>query len=507
MRLSLLTTSLLLTSSVWAASLPAQVTWDRNGMPRCLLSAEAPAKQAFHILFRWNNDPYQRDVVAEYKGYAWYNDRTGRSVNGYAVAREFDCFRKESVSLGTKSSDLEGSLTGFPYPNRIVRSQDGEVFGVVLPAEVQDAFEQVRRGASVYRGASEATAALYLAAHPISEFTLELNRELTPKYGVGFVSEIYSQWILSKPKNSQFKDQMMAHARESGVLPSGFLAPRFKERHAIIIKGLGHELSFAKRYSILFENLTEMGVQYTIVQTRSNDPLLTNSALVAQELRRVLDSGKDVILISLCKGAPESLLALSKVTAEREAQKSVGFPVPPTRVEAVLALSGAYGGSFVVDWVQHIPQWWFIKGKLLEEYKKDRVEVPTMQGLLDLAPENMGRVLQQTLVSLPIPRDAIYVNVVGVQGGNGLSQDREYMSGLQNAIRDNLKGYGANDGYFEFPNTQLPDSAGDRVYTIPANATHGLVDGDLDGLKVREKSDNRRILSGLLMAILDQLPE
>jgi hypothetical protein len=168
-------------------------------------------------------------------------------------------------------------------------------------------------------------------------------------------------------------------------------------------------------------------------------------------------------------------------------------------------MSGVYGPSFAFDWVSRIPQWWLIRPKMLAGLRKDGANVRSFAGFFDLRTREMG-LFRQKIKKQPLPRDVLYLNVVGARGDDGLASDPAVSTVQNKLIRKQLSGYGANDGYIEYPGTMFPEDWAPHVVTAVVDGSHALIDGTLGGAwRLNVESDSRRVAVALLGALIDRM--
>jgi hypothetical protein len=275
------------------------------------------------------------------------------------------------------------------------------------------------------------------------------------------------------------------------------LAPLIKNREVVYVKGLAHELSSAKKYDVLVDNLRTAGMAVKVVRTNSYDPIAKNAGIVRSALDMELRAGKNVILVGLSKGGSESLLALSMLTSKLEGKdKPAGYG----KVEAYLGLSGVYGGSFLVDYAGQMPQQLIFGQVLKNEYRNDGKTLPSLDGVLDIRSENMDSVMSQVARN-GLPQETTYFSILGTIAGNGLAAKGNDIRRLQDElIRARLEKFGANDGYIEYPGTAIPQKLVRKSFAATMNSSHALVDGTFLNEPVVGGKDN--VVNAISISVL-----
>lgn len=360
-------------------------------------------------------------------------------------------------------------------------------------ARLQRAFQQIRNGGSSYR--EEADAAAYLKKNPIAKFDRTLNRMLTELYGVGFVSELYIERLSQIPANKFWMDTINASLNGT----SEQIKEKLRGYVFIYVKGLYREVKAARGYDILVNYLRGLGatvIEYPVEPVES----IKNAVGVKKLLDDQLKSGKNVFLISLSKGGVDSLLALSMLTSKLEGKER---PQGYGKVDAVFSLSGIFEGSFMVDWVQaNYPAKLESRHKAI--FESEGLVAPPMTGLLALRSPQVREVMN-TIQRNGLPQGTTYFNIVGALGGDGLAEKGTLIRKLQDdTYRAYIPEYGANDGYVEYPATEIPANLVKKLYVLPIKGTHTLVDGEYRGMKM---ADSQQVLVRSFVASMFKILE
>jgi hypothetical protein len=102
-----------------------------------------------------------------------------------------------------------------------------------------------------------------------------------------------------------------------------------------------------------------------------------------------------------------------------------------------------------------------------------------------------------------LPSDVPYLSVTGILPDNGKLTVKNSMKAFVdgNSLLNIAKG--ANDGFMEYPRTAIPTSYSSRVYNIPVNGSHMIIDGYIDAYSLRIHQNEQAFYYGLLKFILD----
>jgi hypothetical protein len=452
---------------------------DSGGMPKCLA-----IDQTKHILFSWSQDLYSREIFA--------------SLEDGAAAKTDDCTSKDRHFINEKKE-----LTKLSAQEITLKPEDTSVFGFQLSDEVLASLKQVRNGANLLRPSDEITAEAFLLKHPLPQFTVEVNRELTEKYGVGFVSELYKLTLIQSPANAMMREKILSNINLEKQNSAPLLSQEFKDYTVVIVYGYGYKLNGNRRFADLRNDLIEFGLD---VQAADTDPFgdtAENSKIVTSLLTNLINQGRKIILLAGSVGGTEALGAVADV-----AKDQATLPTKPNRgsVEAVVNLSGIVTGSFLIDWAtSNALIWHFVKSQLYKQFNAQGAGLTSDKAVDSI--RGLGKKYTQAFyVEHPVGYDKhpLYLNVVGVTGGNGLIKDASINKLQDQAIRPQIKkGFGANDGYIEYPGTEVPAAAGLETYTVAFDASHVILDGSFEGISMAEKPTRQLVLKGMLQSIAD----
>jgi hypothetical protein len=478
-----ITSSLLLVSATSLAKplATARVVYDQNGLPRCF---ENPLHAGRGTLLIWKaKEKYQRVINAialEQIDTASYTSE-GRSCDDWQGLL-FDAIRGNPRAVVAASANVVNSLR--------------------LPPKAVLGLQEISGGANEFH--AEQSGADYLSHHPIGKFTVETNRALTARFGVGFAASIYKSWVLSQSRNSWFSKEVYSDLPEIKVSKGSTLGSQFKKRVVMLVKGLGNDQISTKRYDFLPAMLGGFGVPLQTIATTGYGRVSENAARVTQKLDETLSRGADVILISLSKGTLESTLAVSELNAKLEGNKR---PAGYGHLRAFISLSGVYGSSFLVDFATEPVLSLLTDYFVSSDYEDHGQKAPAiLPGLRDIS-DQFVPAIQARISSNGLPQKTNYVSVVSIIPKDGLSPDEGIGPLQNNIVRPFLSDAGANDGYIEYPQTQIPSAWASKTYVLPVDASHVFIDGEFMGERFANSEERQSVIGSILHVvgnILDQ---
>lgn len=452
--------------SVFAHGGGSQTSYDKGGMPRCIL-----APTGDEILLMWNE-----------------SERFERQVTGVRVS-DIPLAEQDKRILHCNSWGILASKV--PYGLAEVISVEKNPFALEIDKDNLERISQVRRGGTVYR--KEATAEEFLADHPGLKFNQQANRKLTTQYGVGFVNDIYRSLVNAKPLNQGF--QKIIHAKidleTAGKLPP--LGERFKGYTFLLVSGFMQSPT-NDRLAPIQDILKNQGLEAIMAKINPVGGMVENTTLVKNQLVALLDQGKNLIVMAGSKGGPELMAALSELH-DRLDSKGKGS------VKAFASLSSVLEGSFIIDWSLKLPQR-LITIKEMEKESKIMGLQWEEDGLRSMTADEVDPFLNRYVVG-HLPQSLAYFGIMGVPGGNGLIADHD-ISILQNSIvRPHLTGFGANDGYVEFPGTSLSEKIIPNAYEVVFDSSHIILDGHYEKYDMSQEDQRVFVLNAVFEAMAD----
>lgn len=351
----------------------------------------------------------------------------------------------------------------------------------------------------------------YLRQNPISKFTVEDNRTLTKQFGPGFAGAIFKAWIESQGSNQSFREVALnkvgfylAHAEALQTLPS-------KGKNSIIVvsMGLGWDhrnlASLAPYIQDFVNEVQSSGLSTYFLKRDPYGDTRDNIDEIVPQLKSLLKSGKNLILLSLCKGSPEIYGALAKVQGSYldEQRTQANRPLGYGKVTAVLNLSGMIDGTFLADrildneWIRHLAELSsYSYFHTLQDYGKSLMALPSA------TTQEISAIRNQYLVHLP--SDALYIDATGVLTKNGLLERSAPLSPVLQANQRLHLVDGANDGFIEHPGTLLPQEISSQHFTLVLEASHMLNDGYFGPYDLMQASVRKAVYATLIDLALEQ---
>lgn len=449
------------------ASSPSRYEMDSGQMPRCVWPSSGFG-QGRGLLLRWNSkERYDRKIeyakIEKLSQAPWY----------------WDCLSWERIQ-NEKNFELRWTTLDLTNP---------QIKDYNLDSEILEKLNQVKWGGTQYR--AEKNAEEFLATHPIANYDRKLNLELTLKYGAGFVSEIYRAWENQKSSTQLFREKILENIKKLNDKTP--LAERFRGVRVMIANGVGNDPKDG-RLKILVDDLKSYDLDVGLFETGPYATVKDNSASIQKQLQSVLDTGVSVIIINTSKAHPETLGALARIA--EQGQNPTG-----AKVLAVISISGLTNGSVLANWAINRPDYFLLNLLIKLGHKLGLVGFPTLEPFKGLTDQALKRWYDQYAPHLP--KETIYVDLIGTVGGNGLAKDPMIVYLQNKIIRKFMSYFGANDGYVEYPGTSIPDSWGLQSYRVLTTGSHPLTDGSWENYQIGETKDRRLFFNGIFQTLAD----
>ncbi len=442
------------------------VSFDENGMPLSLRKKKGKEQ----LVFSWKqNEYYARDVFV---------------------------LKKPIESSDKKDKHKKHIPEQTPAESPILLPPGVDTFlGFQIPQLARDALSQVRKGGSLYR--EETTPEDFLKKHPIDRFTVEINRDLVKKYGIGFTSSLY-KLCLEKELSNRFARERLVHNLIERPLAN--LGERMKRTMLLLIvppsfDGLESAIETCKKFDI----------PYHIIYTPQWALFQENIATWSPALKNILSSGRDVILVGAGSTIPEMFLSFRTLGRELD--------VLPGKIIGLLNFSPMTTGSFLIDrLLQKGPLFISLtfdglpggrSQNLPADFKEKR-----LQSLREMQQDSICKLYDEALPS--VPKSLAVLNILGIIPGNGLSNVPEIQK-HQTLMRKHFIDFGANDGMFEYPGAEIPKHWNCLSYSIALNSSYMIYDGYFESYGINgvdktwdmKSNDKIAILHGLIQTMLD----
>jgi hypothetical protein len=390
-----------------------------------------------------------------------------------------------------RSKVYERQIYAHRFGRRILLGPDTEdVFGYKLPQEMRRAFDQVRAGGNLFR--SEITPAEFMANHPIPTFDHDTNIWLTKNYGPEFSGQIYKYIRDNQPDNKWARETILNFIADKNSVNFS-LGEHFKGIKLLIAKGYldGPKTSPSLP---LAKMLQERGMVVEYFETESSAPVDTNAKIIADNLKERLQRGERVVVWGLSKGVTELLAALSVIQPLIDSKdgNSAG------RVEGVISTSGVVGGSFLADWAAKYPQYLGVNYFVRRFAKNEGVPMSNVRAAL----RSLGKSFIDSYVfngNTILPQSPVYVELSGVSANNnGYAADPD-LKKFQKKVFDSpfFPAHSANDGFLEYPGTEIPRALVSKLYQITFTASHRIMDGTYEGYPMTDPQARDLVLSSI----------
>ena len=206
----ILTAVVLSVCTLATAQAAQEVSYDAGGMPYCVSEPGSP----YYARFTWSHDPFQRDVFIEF-----HNRDAEKQMN-----QSFDylCTGERQYTAVADAHAEAGKLTLVSESSNGIQFNDKDQHNSVLNVSITDdmkfKFSQVRKGASEPLDAEMANPKNYFAKSPVSNFTVEMNKDLTHRYGAGLRSKSTDNRLNQNPRTPNSKNRFLRPSRKIRML-------------------------------------------------------------------------------------------------------------------------------------------------------------------------------------------------------------------------------------------------------------------------------------------------
>lgn len=427
------------------------------------------------------------------------SDRYSRSID--SIRLPYSC-STTNVTRALSGLDL------FPWKN--LRDNANHMQLVNSKPKLKALVESIERGAHVIIP-SGYTPKDYLREHPVTNYSKALNTELTKKFGVGFAGQVFREFLLAQPKNAAALTELENYFKEfrsknSQVVSAQEIKKLSKGSVLLVSMGLDwdhHVNQHTPSYITAFlSKIREAGVE---VQFLERDPVglvEDNIRQITPQVEKILASGKNIILLGMCKGMPEVLAPVAttlrgKLDANRRQINIKGRG----KVVGVIGISPMMGGLYLADTRDR-----YVVFDALEEVtswipdRRSDMASDYIRSMESMTSEKTDRLYAQ--INSSLPADVPYLGLAGIVPGDGLLKVNNSMKAFFD-INRRLNLAAANDGLLEYPKMLFPLSyAQDQVFNVPVHASHMMVDGSLNAFSLQEPQNERALYYATLKFVL-----
>lgn len=364
-----------------------------------------------------------------------------------------------------------------------------------IPKTIFSELKQVEQKTNELRLDLEAVE--YLKNNPIEEYTVKTNRSLSKRFGQLFSAQVFKAWIESKKENSELKASVLKDLRSLKSpleKPFAHLSDKVK---LVVSFGLGWEEKYNRTTPFYITNflndIKSLGLPVLFLKKNPFGKVSDNIAKIIPSLESELDSGKDLILISLCKGTPELLGAEAELAKNNKLGKILGH----------VNLSGMLGGAIFSDFAKEIifPK---IVAPLLKLIPSDQVRDSAK--MVDAIEYMKTSVIEHTLSQATphLDKDIFYINITGAPMTNAVFYGKSPMKPILNYNLKSAFVNSANDGFLEMPSTLIPTSISKNQASLILDSSHLLTDGTLEEFKIESESNRRILYYSVVKTILEK---
>ncbi|MCB9091074.1 MAG: hypothetical protein H6621_11470 [Halobacteriovoraceae bacterium] len=372
-------------------------------------------------------------------------------------------------------------------------------FGIQLPQVVMESLNQVEIGGNVWR--VEKTAKEYLKHHPLPFYNIETNRVLTYRYGMGFASELFKEYINSDPRNNMTRKSFIDNYVNQVESTGNQNEENYSEYKIVIALGLGWSndpkyLEDLPYYVHMFlDDMKSLGVDLEYVPVDPYGTTFENTQVIEKYLKDHIHDSQKIILMSLSKGAPELIRALGRLN-------KAGLINEDSSLKAYMNISGMISGANIAYLEKYAPKW------LLKIFGMSDLKEP----FLFIKPEIMQEFVAPYAHELP--NTLKYINLTGILPGDGLIKKDDMAMTDAILLNKTLKLFkGANDGLVEYPGTIIPNAWTENTYTIVMESSHMILDGFITNPKTLKSYDlfedqyRKNVYKALFMTTLDLIED
>lgn len=414
-------------------------------------------------------------------------------------------YRDVRAHLSSQKCENWEKVISNPLGWRVVKPTDSVIFDEPLTPGLSAMLAQVRAGATVAR--REQTADEFVSRNGVTKYTRELNETLTAKYGMAFSGDVYRSTLYRDRANQR------AHSAVSTKL-KGFshfeVSPKVGSNTVVLVaSGFGMDaevredsMQFAKDF---ISEMPRLGVNIRVMSFNPIGVYQENAELFAAQIREVLLSGKDVVVIGASKGVADALggvaLAFKGQLGEgREQLHAEGVG----KLLGFVNLCGLVDGTFMADFAKKLPAADVFLGVLRKTSIKFNGHNigDYLQSTTGLSRDDTAAYMRDVWSALP--SDVSYLTVVNILTDYSVPP-RSYAKGdeLLKLTRTLKATRLANDTLIEFPGNEIPSWVAPRNAKIVFNSTHMIYDGYFEGRDLTESKTRIAMNKALLETVVE----
>lgn len=334
----------------------------------------------------------------------------------------------------------------------------------------------------------------YIRENNITEYDDDTNKEISKKFSPYFSALVFKTLIEKQSRNKELRSLLHQQMNQRIVLNK-----KLANTILVINMGLGwDDQNFSNQAFYIQNFITEiklLGLETHFLKRDPYGPIDHNIELIKPQLHNLLRTGKNIILLSLCKGTPELVVAMAEEIEEN--------PKAQKQITGYLNMSGMLGGTIFSKKRLDL--------KIIEEIEQ------SLDGHLKTTPVRLDRL--RTVRALPYMtsdeiaesltrlnnfqmRDLEVINVVGAMTSKYISQKG---SPLKLFLTYNEKAHlfpYANDGFLDISQTSFSKDLFPKARTLVLESTHLLADGNFDQYDLANKGVRISFYRALFQALI-----
>lgn len=368
-----------------------------------------------------------------------------------------------------------------------IKESTESILEIPLEDKIKSKLNMILAGATEYNP--------YLSGHDFWEknpgltYNLQLNRELTKKYGMKFSNEVYESFLRTpkQQKETQALLNKIDHILEEGISP--IYTKGENKLKVILSHGFGMGASDVEEKSQVERDLeitlSEVGINLEVLKKGPYSPIEENAEKIHQDLKRLLEGDDDFVLLLISKGLPDVMVSLKDLNITK-------------RLKGIISVVGLSGGTFLCEAAYELN---FVKTfEYLFSQNKVGQSITTSKTLC----ENDMRLRQEEYLA-HFPMNIPLVEVVSIPSDYG-KPSRHLSDTIKMAFdsMDLLKMVeGANDGIIEHPNTLLPENTFEKRKRFIIKGSHIVLDGFFENLDLTKAEIKKAFFNALATSVLE----
>lgn len=333
----------------------------------------------------------------------------------------------------------------------------------------------------------------FLDSNQIENFDSTTNKIISLTYGSRFSAQVFKAYIERNPLNLKYKKELQSFiAKKSSFVP-------MKNVKIIVNMGLGWDVESKEQpyYVNNFINeIKSLGYEVEFISKYPYAPIEMNIDTIQPQLRHLFrDENNRYILLSLCKGTPELLVAAAEVIKKDSKLKD--------KILGFVNMSGMMGGTFFSSTRLDM--------KALTNMEKDFDNLSSarsftkfdrMQTVVSLPYMTKSRIQKNVSPVLNVSFDNIpAINISGALMSDLPSKNNSPLKMFINYNKVMLLYPYANDGFIDVTETRLPSSMFKNQKSIVLNSSHLLTDGAFEDLDLTKKPNRIFFYKAVLQSL------